>query len=433
MRPKKFEGKTILVLGSNVSADDIVTYAKDNGAYTIVADYYPEERSKAKRAADEAFLISTADLDALEVLARERKVDAVFAGISEFNLLKAMELSERLGLPFYCSKSQWDAIESKESFRRLCNDYGVPCPHEYYHGSDLEECINSIKKWPIVVKPVDGCSSQGVSFCDDEESLREAFPKALAVSSKKVAIVEEQVRGSEFTAHYTLHNGRATLSCVDNRYPVAVHEGVVTTVPVARIYPNLHLEDYIEQVNQPMVRLAESVGVEEGVLFIQGLHDESSNTYAVFEAGMRSAGEAPYRFLKDINGVNYLTNMVDAALLGETDFESGNEDPYLKGRCAGVVSFVALGGRTVGSIEGLEEAVSATESVVDYESRYPVGTTTPDTDTLRQLMIRFVMECGNRDMMARDIAYLNDAVCALDDKGQNMVIRMDPLRVYGED
>lgn len=428
----KFDGKTVLVLGSNVSADDIVAYAKENGAHTIVADYYPPERSIAKRVADEDVLISTADVDALEQLARSKGVDAVFSGISEFNLLRAMELSERLELPFYCTREQWNEVESKESFRRLCMRHSVPCPREYYHGSVLEDCAKAVEAWPIVVKPVDGSASMGVSFCSDETSLETAFQQALAASDKKMVIAEEFVEGNEFTAHYTIHDGKASLSCMDNRYPVTVHDGSVTTVPVARIYPNIHIDKYVDQVNESMVNLIESLGVRQGVLFVQGIYNKDEDRYAVFEAGMRSAGEAPYRFLKDMNGVNYLTSMVDVALLGETDYDSSKEDPGLGGRCAGVISFVALGGRKVGSISGLEEAVAATQSVVSYESRYPIGSVTPDTDTLRQLMIRFVMECDSRDQMSRDIDFLNKSVNVFDAEGRDMVVKMSPSRVFDE-
>ena len=55
----KFANKTLLVLGSNVMATEIVEYARHNGAYVIVADYYPVEKSAAKRVADEAINIST--------------------------------------------------------------------------------------------------------------------------------------------------------------------------------------------------------------------------------------------------------------------------------------------------------------------------------------------------------------------------------------
>lgn len=199
---------------------------------------------------------------------------------------------------------------------------------------------------------------------------------------------------------------------------------------MARLYPCLYLEEYLTQVDASVVRLCESLGVNEGVLFVQGLYDAEHNSFAIFEAGLRSASEAPYRFISDINGLNYMSLFVDSALGLEPDYDQSKEDPTLAGKVCGVVSFVAKGG-VVGSITGLEEAVAATPSVVDYESRYPVGSETPDGDTLRQLMIRFVMECESREAMERDIAYLNSAVEVLDEAGHNMVLKMEPERVYG--
>lgn len=130
MNNKKFTGKKLLVLGSNVGAIDIVTYAKDNGAYTIVADYYQEEYSPAKRIADEAVMISTDDIDSLSVLIEERKIDGVLAGISEFNLLKAMKLCEKFNLPFYCTKKQWNMIEKKMNLENCVKNmqFLVPKP-----------------------------------------------------------------------------------------------------------------------------------------------------------------------------------------------------------------------------------------------------------------------------------------------------------------
>ena len=121
---------------------------------------------------------------------------------------------------------------------------------------------------------------------------------------------------------------------------------------------------------------------------------------------------------------------VDVALGVEPQYDQSMEDPYFSGKCCGVVSFVGRGG-TVGSIEGLAEAVAATSSVIDYEIRYPVGSVVPDGDTLRQLLIRFVMVCEDRAQMAKDIEFLNSSVRVVDVEGKNMAIKMDPERIFG--
>ena len=430
MIKKKFDGKTLLVLGSNVGAVDIISYAKANGAHTIAADYYPPEKSAAKRIADEHVLISTADLEALGALIEEKHVNGVLSGISEFNLLKAMELSEKYDLPFYCTREQWHKIERKNEFRALCEEYKVPCPRTYYTGGEIPEDIWETFSYPAVLKPVDASTSAGVFICYSEEEMRIHEQESISKSESGKIIVEEFVAGDEFTAHYTIADGRVSLACVDNRYPVAVHEGTVTTIPVARVYPCLYIDEYIKQVNPAMLNLCKGLGVKDAILFIQGMYDEETNSFHVFEAGLRSAGEAPYRFISRINGVNAMQVLVDHALSVDSDFASEQEDPFMKGKCCGIISFVARGGK-VGSIIGLEETVRAVSSVVEYESRYPVGSTTPDGDTLRQLMIRFVMICDSRDRMAEDIAYLNEHITALDENGSNMVIKMLPERLYG--
>lgn len=423
------EGKAILFLGSNVGVTDMIRYARENGAISAVADWYPTDKSLAKQEADRSVLISTADVDALANYAKDNRCSGVFAGIHEFNLLKAMEVARRCGLPFYCTMDQWNSIESKDSFRELCRANGVPCPETYYVGGPIDFKSEGVV-YPAVLKPVDASASEGVHICHCEEELLQWIPEAAKASAKGLIIVEQFFEGHEFTAHYTLHRGKARLACMDNRYPVAVHEGAVTTVPVARVYPSLFLDSYIDEVDESMVKLCEGLGVREGVIFVQGIYNAHDNSFAIFEAGLRSAGEAPYRFIERINGINYMGLFVDSALGVDPEYDQSKEDPYLKGRCCGVVSFVGRGGK-VGSIEGLEEAVAATPSVIDYEVRYPVGAEVPDGDTLRQLLIRFVMECDDREQMAKDIDFLNSSVHVKDEGGQNMVLKMAPERLFG--
>ena len=427
----KFSGKKLLMLGSNIEAVHLVKYARQNGAYTIVADNLPPARSAAKPAAHEAVQISTACVDSLSELIREREIDGVLSGISEFNLLRAMELSERHHLPFYCTREQWDQVERKDGFRALCKRYQVPCPETYYIGSDPAELDLSRLVYPLLLKPVDCSASKGVYICKTEEELLRQFSDALSCSDAGRVIVEEFVPGDEFTVNYTICGGKASCSSIDNRYPIAVHEGNVTTIPIARIYPSTFIDSYMKQVNPTMLRLCEGLGIQDGILFVQGIYNAAIDGYRIFEAGLRSSAEAPNRFLSVTNGIDYMEQLVDHALLGYSTLDLSKDDPYMHGKCCGIVSFVARHG-VVGSILGLEDAVRATPSVIAYESRYPVGSVTPDTDTLRQLMIRFVMVCDSREQMARDVAYLNAHVQVLDDQGENMVLKMDPERVLRE-
>ena len=421
----KFEGKKLLLLGSNVGVLDIIRYAKENGAITIVADDLPVEKSVGKRYADENVLISTADIDRLKEYIKEKRIDGVFAGISEFNLLKAMELCHCFGFPFYCTYEQWDLIGNKASFRELCLKHSVPCPKTYFTGSIVPEDAIKAIHYPVVVKPVDASASVGVAICKDEEDLANAIPTAISHSKGKQIIIEEFFEGEEFTAHYTIVNGDVSLSCIDNRVPVAVHVGNVTTVPIARVYPSTFINEYMEQINDKVKDLCKSLNLNNGVLFVQGLYNRQKNEFSIFEAGLRCAGEAPYRIIKKVNGISFMNNFVDYALLGRVvDYDMTKENPFLKGKSCCVTSFVSKGGM-VGKIIGFKEIQSKVPSIIDSEFRYQEGDVTPDGNTLRQIVLRFVLVCDTKEQMIRDVETINNSVQVLDDKGNELCSKCD--------
>ena len=422
---KKFEGKKLLLLGSNVGTSDLLTYAKENGAYTIVADNLPEEKSFCKRYADKSVLISTADIEQLEVLIRREKIDGVLAGISEFNLLSAMKLCEDLSLPFYCTRRQWDMIEDKEQFRQLCRDHGVPSPQTFFSGSEPTRDILNRIVLPVVVKPVDSSSSIGVHICRKRDDLVHAVNDAFSHSVKKRIIIEEFFEGEEFTAHYSIVNKDVSLACIDNRVPVFVHQGDVTSVPIARLYPSSFTEEYLKQVDGKMIDLCKSLDLDCGVLFVQGLYNKPKNRFVIFEAGLRCAGEAPYRFLEKINGVNFFNSLVDYSLLGKTDSrDAGKNDEFLNGRYACVLSFVSKGG-TIAGIDNFDNIERRIPSIIDKECRYKVGDNTPSGDTLRQIVLRFVLVCDSQKQMVEDIERINDTVKVLSDKGDDLCFTFD--------
>lgn len=430
MKRNKFSGKRLLILGSNVGATDMVKYARAHGAITMVADYFPPEKSPAKQEADEHFLISTADMESLCRLVRDHHVNGVLSGISDFNVLNALELSERCGLPFYCNKGQWDLVSRKDHFRSLCQRCHVPVPRTYYIGNKIPDDLFQALPYPVVVKPVDASLSIGVSICRNEKDLRSGEEKALAESSVRKIIVEEYISGQEFTAHYTISNGESFFACLDNRYPAAIHPGSGTTIPIARLYPSLFLEEYRAQVNESMLGLCREIGLQNGVLFIQGIYKD--NCFFIFEGGLRCAGEAPYRFIEPINGLNCLHVLVDHVLLKKAEEYDGNkEDPSLKGKCCGVISFATKGGR-VAAIQGLEEAIAGIPSVIAHECRYLPGSEAPSGNTLRQIQLRFVMICESREQLAKDIQYVNETVSVLNEQGQDMCLRFDPNQLFGD-
>ena len=120
----------LLILGSDYGTIDLVKAAKDRGAYVVVADLMTT--SPTKKAADEAWLISTADIDLLEKKCLEENIGAIMTGASDFNIAKSRELCKRLGFPVYCeSDKAWDIATNKRHFKDICMQVGAPIAADY--------------------------------------------------------------------------------------------------------------------------------------------------------------------------------------------------------------------------------------------------------------------------------------------------------------
>ena len=88
-------GKTLLIVGSDISNIAIIETAQELGMYAIVVDgIVDRSKAPAKNIADEAWDIDYSNIDEIKKRAIERKIDGVFAGYSEYRVLAALKIAE---------------------------------------------------------------------------------------------------------------------------------------------------------------------------------------------------------------------------------------------------------------------------------------------------------------------------------------------------
>ena len=109
------KGKRLLVLGGTYSTLDVVQTAKKMGIHTIVTDYLPH--GDAKDCADEQAMISTTDFEELGALIKEKHIDGVFTGASEFNIKNMIKLCHMNDLPFMQMKNNGGYSQTRRSLR----------------------------------------------------------------------------------------------------------------------------------------------------------------------------------------------------------------------------------------------------------------------------------------------------------------------------
>ena len=91
----------LLILGSDFVTISVVKEAKKLGIYVIVADLM--QNSPTKEEADEAWLISTTDIDLLEQKCKEEKVIAIMFGASDFIPLRLFTRRKASGWAIACA------------------------------------------------------------------------------------------------------------------------------------------------------------------------------------------------------------------------------------------------------------------------------------------------------------------------------------------
>ena len=415
------KGKRLLVLaGVNPIAADVVQFAKRMGVYTIVTGNLDVTLTPAKRFADQIETVSTADLDALEALAKEVKADGIMTGSSEFSIEMTMALCKRLNKPFYCTKEQWDICSNKNNFKELCRTHHVPVVHEF-HVEETDEGIDcSSLIYPVIVKPVDGSGGGGISVCNDEEAFLAAYERAKSYSPTGSVIIETYVISDEIGISYAIQNGKVYLTAMHDRY-LRESDGNFMKLPLAYIYPSKHLQFYQETQNQKVVEMFESIGLQNGTLFIQGFATE--NECPFYEMGYRFNGAKQYNLLKEENGFSTMDMMIHHALTGEMnepdlakvakpDFDHVYCTLFLLGRPGHVEKVI-----------GVEELRKLPE-IVDVSPWYYGGEDITEKlmGTQRQILCRVTLKTEDRVTMAKAIDTVYEIFEVLDDKGESMLL-----------
>ena len=116
------EGKKLPVPGDTSTADNIIN-AKAMGVYAIVTGIHPA--AKTRELADEAILILSDNHDGLTKYIRDNGIDGVMTGASEFQIFDMIQLCEKVGLPVYATRAQWDICQNKITFKDLCRRFDL--------------------------------------------------------------------------------------------------------------------------------------------------------------------------------------------------------------------------------------------------------------------------------------------------------------------
>lgn len=302
------EKPVALVLGGTVPHVHLLELLKQRGFYTVLLDYTPNP--PAKEYADEHLPTSTLDNDAVLEVARNRKASLVISTNVDQANVTCCYVAEKLGLYSPYSYETALNVTDKQRMKRIMWENDIPTS-KYIQVSSLEEVEKIDLKFPLMVKPADSNSANGVKRAYTQQELEKYLPDALHFSRNGKAIVEEFVVGKEISAYGVVVKSKAKLLMHQER--VSVYDGEDKVIKCyASLAPSRISENAGNKAEKILTQIAQAFHLDNTPLFFQGI--VSGDDISVIEFAPRVGGGISFQTIKDATGYDIISAALDSYL-----------------------------------------------------------------------------------------------------------------------
>jgi biotin carboxylase len=401
----------LLVMGANPETVSLVLKAKEMGFYTIVTDYDPH--AYAKQFADQAENVNAVDVEGLVELAKREDVSGVIVGVAEALLPTYCEVCKRLNLPCYSTPDKFEMMVRKDLFKQKCREYNVPTIKEY-SSSDFESIV-----FPVIVKPVDSCSSKGIRICNNYEDLNRAISYALEFSKSKKYLIEEYLVGDEVISYYVIQDGNPIFVGMCDRYTYKGSNDLVQ-LPTAYIFPSRHINAYMNYTDSAIKEMIKGIGLENGSIFFQCFVDKDG-IVRTYEPGYRLNGAQEHIVISKVSGIDAKEMYINFAFKGKV--ADSNLEPLANPQPNKLLCKLSplVKPGIISKLEGLE-AISELADVVSVNPSYRQGDNVVGEGTLKQIVSRFFIVSNTKADMIKTINNIYDLLVVENETGENMII-----------
>ncbi|MBI5837827.1 MAG: ATP-grasp domain-containing protein [Candidatus Eisenbacteria bacterium] len=207
--------RSILLLGAGPLQVPAVEAARRLGLRTVVMDANPA--APGMRLADRAVAADIRDAAAALELARAEEVRGVVSVCTDHAVRTVAAVAHALGLPGLspeAAERATDKFRMREAFAR----FGAPAPRARRVASEDELSAAAGRLgFPVIVKPVDGVGSKGVTRVTRPDELDLAWKRAQAVSRTGVLVCEEYVEGPEVSVEGLTWEGETHLVAITDK------------------------------------------------------------------------------------------------------------------------------------------------------------------------------------------------------------------------
>ena len=218
--PKIYQMKDefVLILGAGLMQKPSIEAAGELGYKTLVVD--ANKNAVCVPFADVFVQIDLKDREKIADLAMSYgdKLKAVFTAGTDFSA-SVSYVAQKCGLISHSFEAAMNA-SNKVLMRKCFREKGVPSP-DFVEVSESEiETLSSDESvlFPKVVKPVDNMGARGCRLVRNKSEFEPALRDAVAFSRTGKAIVEDYMKGMEFSIDALVHEGNVTITGFADRH-----------------------------------------------------------------------------------------------------------------------------------------------------------------------------------------------------------------------
>ena len=301
--------KKLLIIGAGFLQDFVICKAKSMGYEILAVDANPNAVGFAH--ADKYKAINIVDERSCLEYAKNEKIDGVLTAATEYGVLTASYIAREMGLPGL----DYDVarlIKNKYRVRKCLYENQVDDMSPVYEvnaDTDVTGLARNIV-FPVVVKPLDGSGSRGVSRVDEAEEFENACRIAMATSITHRATIEPFIFGKEYGSESIVVDGTVHVLGIMRKwmtmppYYAELGHGLPTDLPP-------EIED---RARRCVERAIKALGINFGSVNMDMIITEDGRVH-IIDVGARMGGNLIGSHIIPMGtGVDYVENMIRAHL-----------------------------------------------------------------------------------------------------------------------
>ena len=210
--------KKVFILGGSKLQFDLIFEAKK--LYFEVHLFDGNNNCEGKKYADYFYHIDLKDKEQILEKAQELSPLIITTIASELGNVTACYVSEKMGIKSNTYQVTLNTTNKKEMKNiSIKNNINIA----KYKTIKTPEDLKQWDSFPAIIKPIDSSAGRGVSFITKKEQIDSAIEKAFRFTSEKEVLIEEYIKGKQFSIE--------TISSEGNHSIVSITEEYLTPLP----------------------------------------------------------------------------------------------------------------------------------------------------------------------------------------------------------